>query len=162
MENAHTLHAFKETHNILSQIFEHAVAGGKAIEGDAIRFVEHSASNIESFVRVAGDEIIAAGHAAQLDHLTELFHRMYEMVEHNALLESFWEDMVQEIPDLIEWTENVLAKGGEAVAAAAETVGEVAVETAEVIGEAAIETAEVAGEASLEMADVIAAISTEV
>ena len=149
-------------HEILSELYRHAKTQGSAIEGEVIGFIKNSASGIEKFVISAGDEIVAAGHAMQLDQLTELFHRMHEMIDHNALLASFWEDMVQEIPDLIEWTENVLAKGGEAVSEAAATVEEAVVQSAEVIGEAAIETAEVAGEASLEIADVAAAIATEV
>ena len=173
MENAQVFNALKETQNALSDIFKHALAKGTTVEGDVFDYIRHSASGIERFVMNAGDEIIALGHTMQIDQLTELFHRMYVMVEHNALLASFWEDMIGEIPDLIEWTENVLAKGGEAVSEAvttveeavvqsAEVIGEAAATTAEAVGEAAIETAEVAGEASLEIADVVAAVATEV
>ena len=173
MENTQIIDALKDTQNVLSELYKHAKTQGSAIEGEVIGFVKNSASGIEKFVMNAGDEIVAAGHAMQLDQLTELFHRMYEMIDHNALLASFWEDMVQEIPDLIEWAENVMAKGGEAVSEAvttageavtqaAETAGEVVTQVAETAGEVAIQVAEVAGETALEASDVIAAVATEI
>ena len=76
--------------------------------------------------------------------LVKLIKRMYEQVENNEELKNFWEGMVEEIPDLIEWIQNIMEKGGEVAVKAAETVGEVAVETAEVAGEVALEAADVA------------------
>jgi molecular chaperone DnaK (HSP70) len=132
MENALATNALKDTHEILSRFLEQAHTKGRAVEGDVISFIRLTASDIEKFVRTVGEELRAAGHALHLNRLAELAKSMFKQIEENEELESFWEEMVEEIPDLIEWIQNLLEKGGEIAADIAEVAGEVAVETADI------------------------------
>ena len=140
-------HLFSEIQGVLKEFLSFSIEKGKSIEGDSSEFIKHTAEKIENLVEAAGTNVVEASHSLQLDHLGELAKRMHSQVEHDKSLESFWEDMAQEIPDFIEWTENVLKESGEVLAETAEMLGEVATE--------------VAGEIALEATDIAAAIVTE-
>ena len=142
-----TGHLILEIQGVLKEFLTFSLEKGKTIEGDVSEFIKHTAENIEKLVETAGSEVKGAAHSLQLDHLDELAKRMHSQVEHDKSLESFWEDMALEIPDAIEWTENILKESGE-----------VLVETAEAVGEV---VTEVASEIALEASEIAAAVITE-
>ena len=151
-----------EIQNLLKEFFGIAGEKGATIQGNVLEFIKHTATNIENLIKTASTNLTAEAHALKLDQLGELTKRMHDQVEHNAALSSFWEDMVKEIPDFIEWTENVLKEGEEVIAGAAETIGEAATEIAEVGGEVAAEVADVGGEVVAEAAVVGSEIAPEI
>ena len=154
--------AIAEIQNLLKEFFGIAGEKGATIQGNVLEFIKHTAANIEALIKTAGSNVMAEAHALKLDQLGALAKRMHDQVEHNEALSSFWEDMVKEIPDFIEWTENVLKEGEEVIAGAAETVGEVATNIAEVGGEVAAEVADVGGEVVEEAAVLGSEIAPEV
>jgi hypothetical protein len=106
---------------------------------------------LRKLIETHGEKLTAAAALHPHPRFGESLKSMFEQIEHNEVLESFWEEMAEEIPDLIEWIQNILEAGGEAVVQAAETVGEVATEVAEVAGEVALETADVAAVVASEL-----------
>ena len=127
----------KETHGALTEFLSHARAGGRELEGDVAGFIKKTAHHIEKLIEAIGRDAVAAEHKLHLDALKELGRRMLEQVEENEVLQSFWEEMVEEIPDLIEWIQSFLEKGGDALIETAQTAAEAAPEIAEAASEVA-------------------------
>jgi hypothetical protein len=143
-----------EIQNLLKVFFSFAGEKGATIQGDVTEFIKHTATNIENLIKTAGSSAMDETHSHKLNQLGDLAKRMHDQVEHNSTLSSFWEDMVQEIPDFIEWTETVLKEGEEVIV-------EVAAEVAEVGGEVAAEAATVGAEIAPQISEVIATLATE-
>ena len=138
MSNVQTIgDATKETHASLTEFLSYAREGGRALEGDVAVFIQNTAHQIVNLMEAIGKGAVTAEHMLHLDAMKELGHRMLEQVEENEILQSFWEEMIEEIPDLIEWIQGFLEKSGEAIVETAEAAGEVAMEASDVVAEVA-------------------------
>jgi len=127
----------KETHEALAQFLSHARAGGRELEGDVAEFIKKTAHQIGKLIEAIGRDAVAVEHKLHFDSLKELGRRMLEQVEENEVLQSFWEEMVEEIPDLIEWIQGFIEKGGDALIETAQAAAEAAPEIAEAASEVA-------------------------
>ena len=127
----------KETHKSLTEFLSHARAGGHTLEGDVAEFIQNTAHQIVMMAEAIGKGAVAVEHMLHLDQMIEVGHRMLEQVEDNEVLQSFWEEMIEEIPDLIEWIQSFLEKSGDVIVETAEAAGEVAMEASDVVAEVA-------------------------
>ena len=123
---------YKETHKVLNECLSHARSKGRTVEGDVKESIFNAAKKLTKLQKTLCKDKEAAKHHAHLNKLGMLAESMYEEVEDNKELESFWEKMAEEIPDLIEWIQTLLETAGETAVQVAETAGEVALEVADV------------------------------
>jgi len=138
MTNEQTIgDAAKEAHKSLTDFLSYAREGGHTLEGDVAGFIQNTAHQIVMLAEAIGKGAVAVEHKLHLDQMIEVGHRMLEQVEDNEVLQSFWEEMIEEIPDLIEWIQGFLEKSGDVIVETAEVAGEVAIEASDVVAEVA-------------------------
>ena len=122
-----------ETREIISELLEHAHTEGVLIEKGLVSFLAHRAHRIEELTGIFRENLDHLIHSKPLMKLERLIENIVVQIESNGMLESFWEEIALEIPDLLEWIKTIIEKGEGVVVQAAETAAEVAVESAEVI-----------------------------
>ena len=115
-----------ELNKTLYELLEHARAEGTMIEGEVSEFLAHMAERIETLTLTIGKDVGSLIHSDLIEKLGHLVENMHAQVEGSESLKSFWESMVEEIPDLIEWIHTIMEKG-------AEVAAEAVVESADII-----------------------------
>ena len=123
---------YKETHKVLKECLSHAHNKGRTVEGNVNEYICSAGNKLKRLFKSLSKDKEAAKHHVHLNKLGMLAENMYEQVEKDEELESFWEKMAEEIPDLLEWIQTLLEKAGETAAQVAEAAGEVALEVADV------------------------------